>query len=119
MPSTGSITPDRIAEQFADDLPTICFAAWVGEKSDADLRQLPPMDAANIAAALAELADRYQDVPMGSPMRRRGCGRQRIEGLGGYHLIRPSPLPGRPLPVQGGTYACGRLDSHAHGPAPG
>jgi hypothetical protein len=62
MPDTGSITPDRIAEQFADDLPTICFAAWVGEKSDADLRRLPSRDAANIAETLAKLADRYQDL---------------------------------------------------------
>jgi len=62
MPDTDAITSDRIAEQFAADLPSICFAAWVGEKSDADLRRLPPRDAANIAEALTELADRYQDL---------------------------------------------------------
>ena len=62
MADTDAITSDRIAEQFADDLPSICFAAWIGEKSDADLRRLPPRDAANLAEALAELADRYQDL---------------------------------------------------------
>jgi hypothetical protein len=62
MADTDNIAADRIAEQFADDLPTICFAAWVGERSDADLRRLPPRDAENIAEMLAELAARYQDL---------------------------------------------------------
>ena len=62
MADTDAITSHRIAEQFAADLPSICFAAWVGEKSDADLWRLPPKDAANIAEALAVLADRYQDL---------------------------------------------------------
>jgi hypothetical protein len=65
MADLDAISFDRIAEQFAADLPTICFAAWVGEKSDADLRRLPPRDAANIAEALAELADRYHDLTDG------------------------------------------------------
>jgi hypothetical protein len=65
MPDTDAITSDRIAEQFAADLPSICFAAWVGEKPDADLRRLPPRDAANIAEMLAELSERYQDLADG------------------------------------------------------
>ena len=100
MADTDAITSHRIAEQFAADLPSICFAAWVGEKSDADLWRLPPKDAANIAEALTtgqpnEALPILALVQCYPPKQPRAALRQGEAGWIRCSSQQPARIPGR------------------------